>query len=272
MSKSFASIDLTIKETLEIIQCLSDKSPSRELLQKKVKEYHSREKRDGVENVLSSMKIRKIEFAQDKSRSTLDILRESWFGNTYRKHLRKYYFFRQSSQWLWRTGYPVYVNYIAMHLFNREDKRWRKLIKLNEFVKKNNLLSCQLANEVTIEVEKSKVFPVSEQYLLMPSRSKYSFPEISVAMIGKSKVYGGTNLVLLEDEVICHDLYDFHRDFTSDELHNRTRINAKASRIRWLMFDEKIEAIARAAIFTDACAANYAHWMTEVMPRIVFLL
>ena len=82
-------------------------------------------------------------------------------------------------------------------------------------------------------------------------------------------VYGGTNLVLADGGVVCHDLYDFTRDYTSEELHGRTRIDPKSARIRWLLHDEKPEPIPVAAAFVDACALNYAHWMTEVLPRIV---
>jgi capsular polysaccharide biosynthesis protein len=81
-------------------------------------------------------------------------------------------------------------------------------------------------------------------------------------------VYGGSNFVLVDDEVVCHDLYDFERDYTSEELHGRCIIGKKARRIRWLLHDEKPERTPAAAAFVDACAPNYAHWLTEVLPRI----
>jgi len=36
-----------------------------------------------------------------------------------------------------------------------------------------------------------------------------------------------------------------------------------------LLYDEGPEPIPVAATFIDACAANYAHWITEVLPRVV---
>jgi capsular polysaccharide biosynthesis protein len=39
-------------------------------------------------------------------------------------------------------------------------------------------------------------------------------------------------------------------------------------RARWLMCDDFPEVLPVAATFVDACAFNYAHWVTEVLPRV----
>ena len=57
-------------------------------------------------------------------------------------------------------------------------------------------------------------------------------PHIYVTTINDGMLYGGTNLVLTNDEVIYHDLYDFKCDYTSEELHGRTIIDIKKNRIR----------------------------------------
>lgn len=81
-------------------------------------------------------------------------------------------------------------------------------------------------------------------------------------------IFGGSNLILAGGKVVCHDLYDFERDYTSEELHGRTLIQPKSRRIRLLVHDEEPERIPAAATFVDACAPNYAHWLTEVLPRV----
>jgi capsular polysaccharide biosynthesis protein len=161
------------------------------------------------------------------------------------------------------------MNYFAIPLSNWKKKRWRPLTKLSEFTKKSGIQTHKLVDAVFVETLEPKVFPAYGQDGLVSPHGQYEFPEIFVAIIKKAMTYGGTNLVLVDGEVVCHDLYDFKRDYTSEELHGRTLIDPKSGRIRWLLHDEAPEPMPVAATFVDACAPNYAHWMTEVMPRIV---
>ena len=112
------------------------------------------------------------------------------------------------------------------------------------------------------------VIPILDQGLLQSPNDTFRFPEIYVAAINNAKIFGGTNLVLTKNGVICHDLYDFTLDYTSEELHGRILINPKSNKMRWLLHDKAPEQITVAATFVDACANNYAHWITEVLPRI----
>jgi capsular polysaccharide biosynthesis protein len=68
--------------------------------------------------------------------------------------------------------------------------------------------------------------------------------------------------------VICHDLYNFASDFTSEELHRRHNINIRKMRIEISYVDTNPVKIPTAASFVDGCAGNYAHWISEVLPRI----
>ena len=101
-----------------------------------------------------------------------------------------------------------------------------------------------------------------------PPHTEYQFPAIYIADVPDALVTGGTNLVMTDAAVICHDLYDFVNDYTSEELNGKAYIWPHHQRIAWLMHTSPVMKLARAACFTDACANNYAHWMTEVLPRI----
>ena len=189
-------------------------------------------------------------------------------GRFYASHLKQYPFVRGVVIWLWRNAYPIYVNHISIILKSRKAKRWHSLIKLGDFTKSRGLTTTQLVNAVVVETPIPKVFPESDQGYLVSPHDRYNAPPAYVATINNGMIYGGSNLILTQDGVICHDLYDFERDYTSEELHGRTLIDPKSKRIRWLLHDEAPEQIPVAASFVDACAANYAHWMTEVLPRI----
>lgn len=199
-------------------------------------------------------------------------LKATWAGRFYTVHLKRYAFIRLLTIWTWRHGYPLYVKFTYPFNIWRKSRGawgWRDLITLNNFSKTKGIPTYKLADAAFVETPQPKVYPTSEQSLLVAPHEGFEFPEIYVAPISNAMVYGGTNLILAEDEVICHDLYDFERDYTSEELNGRTLINPKSMRIRWLLHDDSPEPIPIAATFVDACALNYAHWLTEVLPRIV---
>lgn len=196
-------------------------------------------------------------------------LKESWLGSIYRNYIKPIPIFRTLSIWFWRHGYQIYVNHINSLFFNRRINRWRPLIKLNKFSEEKKISKWKLANGATVSTPKPEIFPLSESGFLVSPHEQYVYPEIFLAEIENAVIYGGSNLVLVDGRVVCHDLYDFKRDYTSEELHGRTLINSKSECIRWLLHDKTPELISEAATFVDSCATNYAHWLTEVLPRIV---
>jgi capsular polysaccharide biosynthesis protein len=169
---------------------------------------------------------------------------------------------------MWRNLYPVYVNHIAIHFRHIKARRWLHLTRLSEFAKTREIPSIQVTDAALVETPAPTVLPACDQDYLASPHDRYNFPSIYVATISHGIIYGGTNLVLTKDEVICHDLYDFERDYTSEELLGRNLLDPKKSRIRWLVHDESPVHLPAAADFVDACATNYAHWLTEVLPRI----
>jgi len=226
--------------------------------------------RDGLINPgQTTRKVRKIDSVQTNQHDILTRLRSAWLGRVYTNHLKSYTFVRCFVQWILRKGYPFYLNHLQhITLSNRKAKRWRPLTRLSGFAERQATLAYKLADSATVETPIPQVFPASDQSYLVSPHDRYTFPEIFVAIIKNGMTYGGTNLILAGGEVICHDLYDFERDFTSEELHGRELISPKSKSIRWLLHDKAPTRVPIAATFVDACACNYAHWLTEVLPRI----
>jgi capsular polysaccharide biosynthesis protein len=219
----------------------------------------------------SSTRVRRISSLPPRKQDVAARLRDTRIGRVYVNWLKKYAVFRYIVYWMWRNGYPVYMNRVNPFVSSfpvRRAKRWRPLMKLREFVKEQEAGIYKVADGVEVETPAPRVFPVSDQDYLVSPHERYKFPEIFVAAIRNGLIYGGSNLVLAGETVICHDLYNFDTDYTSEELHGRTLIDPKAKRIRWLLYDDEPERIPVAATFIDACAPNYAHWLTEVLPRL----
>lgn len=222
-----------------------------------------------VKSFQPSQKIRKLEVLPKESRDNFGRLRGSLLGQLYTSKLKNYRIIRLIVHWTWRNGYPVYVNHLASLFSGRNAIRFRPLIKLSAFVKKSGISTYKLLDTALVETPQPRVFPICDQSYLTSPHDRFRFPDIYVATMIDAIISGGTNLILSGDCVVCHDMYDFGRDSTSEELHGRTLIDPEARRIRWLLHDDEPESIPLAATFVDACASNYAHWMTEVLPRIV---
>lgn len=169
--------------------------------------------------------------------------------------------------WMWRSLYLPLASFTNL-MASRESRRWRQIIKLADYIKVMDSPTTRVFDLVRVDTPQPNVFPIEDRLYIRPPLDHYTFPPVYVAQVNDALVYGGSNLVFSRDVVICHDLYDLKKDYTSEELHGRHLIDAAKMRMRVLRVDSVPEHIDAAAVFVDACAANYAHWMTEVLPRI----
>ena len=169
-------------------------------------------------------------------------------------------------EWRRRIVYPFFRKWLS-GVFPSDAERWRPLVKLGEYANIKGIQTIKLLDGAKVCINAPDVFPRDEQSNLQAQQDCFEFPPVYVAKICKSLVYGGTNLVFVGNDVVCHDLYRFETDFTSEELHKRHLIDPNG-RLRLLCHDTEPHRIPVAATFVDACASNYAHWLTEVLPRI----
>lgn len=209
------------------------------------------------------MKLR-LKRVDHHSESALDRLKKTRFGCFYINRLKKFSFLHIPIRWLLLNIYPAYVNLAAIAV-NQSPLR---LVKLSDYAKKLQLPTTPIFDEEVVVTPPPSVFPCEDQPFLLSPHDRYLFPPVYIVELQDAFVYGGTNLVFKGDEVIYHDLYDFRRDYTAEELHLRHSINVEKMHIRLLRCCEMIEPIPIAANFLDACAENYAHWLTEVLPRV----
>lgn len=189
--------------------------------------------------------------------------RGSRLGQFYLAHLKKYALLEVLIPWIWGRLYDIY-RFGWILVFGKGLRR--PLVPMATFVTAPR--KAMLSNSEIVATPFPAVFPESDRKHLTSPHSEYEFPEIYIADVCDAMVTGGTNLILASNSVICHDLYDFAHDYTSEELHWRTYLWPNSHQLAWLMSTTPTHAFERAACFTDACAFNYAHWLTEVLPRI----
>jgi capsular polysaccharide biosynthesis protein len=212
--------------------------------------------------------LKVIEVADGNLSDLVSSIKATRFGKFYVKYLKRFVVIRRLFAY---AAYAYYagINHIANAFGrNRVSRRWRTLMPLAECVRARRLSITRLSAAATARTLAPQVFPASDRDCLSVTEPSYDFPDVYVASISQGTIYGGTNMFLAGDEVVCHDLYEFRRDLTSEELHWRCILDHDEHRIRFLMLDQTPEHISAAAVFVDACAHNYAHWLTEVLPRI----
>ena len=195
--------------------------------------------------------------------SELDKIKKSALGNIYIKFFKKNTILRMMAIYLW----PYYIKFVVF-IIKKNKYKAHRLIKLGDYIYDKKLEHIRLYGSEIIQTPKPKVYPKEKELSLIPPHDSYLFPDIYVVTLNDCFVTGGSNLIRTENETICHDLFDVPRDATSEELHGRIFINVKRKTITWLQPMHTSVHLPVAASFVDACAPNYAHWLTEVLPRI----
>jgi capsular polysaccharide biosynthesis protein len=210
------------------------------------------------------MKVINLKFQiQPKNKAKfLDIshIKKTQAYNFYLKYLKKISFIR----FFLIKAYQIFAWLIySLPSFDREKYQ---LIKLKEFVKNNALSASVLFKSSSVEYISPYVVNIDG---IDPDRfidKKQHFESVFLTQIKDAKVLGSTSLIFKNNEAICHDLYDFDLDYTSEELHYI--FNYSTSGISINLKNYNYAHIDEAAIFINALAPNYAHWMTEILPRI----
>ncbi|MCP5160072.1 MAG: glycosyltransferase family 61 protein [Hahellaceae bacterium] len=195
----------------------------------------------------------------------LSKLRSLWISKLYIRYFKKLPFMQKSAIWLWKYGYPFYLRHFKVKSMSVGAAH---LVNISRFVSSIGGESYKLISKEYVHTPFPEVFPKKDRSYLSSPHEGYEFPEVEVSLINDAVAFGGTNMVVCGSVVLCHDLFDPEKDYTSEELHGRAFIRPKGMQIDWLVDPQNIPILSRAAIFVDACAPNYAHWMTEVLPRI----
>ncbi len=195
-------------------------------------------------------------------------LKSSFFGKFYTRHVRKYAWMRKIVVEIIDAYIYVVKRIRAYFLLLLSPSRRFKLVKLGEYASVSNTPVVEFLG-ATDEQPLSPILVLPERLKFLGSLIKqFKFPSIYIAEIENAKVYGGSNFIFVKDSVIIHDLYDLERDYTSEEEHGRHILNKSKSVLHCAIHDPTPIKLNSAATFLDSCAPNYAHWLTEVLPRI----
>lgn len=142
------------------------------------------------------------------------------------------------------------------------------LVKISSFVVSAGIQKKILFPAEKLTITRPHVYPFEYQNKLEIGERDKDFPEILLATIPNAEILGGSNVVFSGHTAISHDLFDIRKDYTSEELHRRYLLSPSLKFLIRNFSGIRRRTFQQAACFTDACSGNYAHWLTEVLPRI----
>ena len=202
----------------------------------------------------------------------LATIKNTWLAKLYLSTLRRHPCVKALDIFIWQWGAAKCLlfihNLLSLRLTLRKYPYGSLLTSFSE-----SSDSCLISREMIVEAQRTqgeapKIYSDRSYTISQPFMLEYLFPPIHVNVVGEAWVYGGSNLIFTTQSVFSHDLYDFSLDYTSEELHGRHYYKKEKSSIYVILQDPTPLTIPFAAACLDACAQNYAHFLTEVLPRI----
>lgn len=181
----------------------------------------------------------------------------------YRNHLKKYSFVRAGFYFFLKVYFFMREQILYFSCKNKA-QTLTNLKSYSAYPRSLQIRSLKPAQDYIIP--QSEVISEKGDYFLHDKEIK--FPEIYVSSLKQAAVQGKSNIVYSLDTYIMHDLIHIEDDLTPEELHRKLYIYPKKSKCLDINVSSEYMRISEAAVFTDGCAANYAHFITEVLPRI----
>ena len=181
-------------------------------------------------------------------------------GRIYQRYLKRYSLVRTFVIWTWTTFLPIGL--LIYGRFKFLQYKSLPLKKLSEYLPHRRVVFPRQL----VQTPLPDVF--SKKKNVLNSQTEFEFPEVYITTINNCIVTGASNFLDVDEGIICHDLFRCSHDYTSEELHGRFIINSRKSLITKTSKIKVENEIQDGAVFTDAVSGNYAHFLTEVLPRI----
>lgn len=112
-------------------------------------------------------------------------------------------------------------------------------------------------------------FPAPEPGFYDLGPLHYDFPAVTLTTLRDVAVRGRSNILTVTEGILRHDLINQAAEVTPEEFYQRLSVTPDGGSAAWISTDPfNVDYLPEAAAFTDGVAFNYAHWLTEVLPRI----
>jgi capsular polysaccharide biosynthesis protein len=147
----------------------------------------------------------------------------------------------------------------------------KRIIKLKDYCVSVRSSVVTIFDKIKVKTFPPEISPSQKAKILVSPHNYYTFPKVYLAQVYNAIIVSETNFVILKDKVICHDLYNFEKDYTREEktrFHRYIYNKKRSAKIYSKLYHGSAINIPEAATFLDSLSHNYSHWLTEVLPRI----
>lgn len=134
-------------------------------------------------------------------------------------------------------------------------------------------VSENLLLESAVKLKKINVHPKEMSFYVNENITPECFPAVNLYKVENATTFGGSSIAFangVNNYAIIHDLYNYKRDLFYEESRNYLAI-AKSGNLTSFLSPACLE-LESAVSFLDGASGNYAHWITEVLPRIYLFI
>lgn len=187
----------------------------------------------------------------------------------YRTYLARYWVFRQLKNLLLLIYFRFPGVFTRFSQLLRRIRTYR-LITMQDFVAQQGIKPVLIAPPGRIEIPGPRFIGHYPVELHGGETVVLDMPAIEVAEIPGAAVMGGTNLILCGKSAIHPDLFVPSRDMIPAEIFGVATMDFGRDEIS-LRIPRRVKRTKRAISLLGQCTGNYAHWLTETLPKLLIV-
>lgn len=195
------------------------------------------------------------------------------YRQIYRKYLDKYWLFRLVKKAILAMRWNCYsfiISYYYLLIRSINTKKY-DLVGLREYLLQNNCKKIHIEQGGEYFVNPPKF---SNNVFFTEDKSasiKLVSPAICVYFINDAEVMAGTNFIFKSNLVIHPDEFVPEIEVCPSETAKICSISPDYTGINFSSLHKAVEIKQLSASLLGQCAGNYAHWLTEVLPKLAVL-
>ena len=147
-------------------------------------------------------------------------------------------------------------------------KRYSMLSR-SAFIESNKAACIPISPGGLLEIDGPRFIGAYDFIPIGDARVNLEQPKLDVMRYQDGIVMGGTNFIITDGCVIHPDQYIPVRDVCPAELSGIAKLNLNANTIS--LHASEARHIKKAVSLLGSCTGNYAHWLTETLPKLLII-
>ncbi|MEW6639751.1 MAG: glycosyltransferase 61 family protein [Pseudomonadota bacterium] len=186
----------------------------------------------------------------------------------YRKYLAQYFVFRLGRE----IGLAVYRAFFRLgcRLRHGDAIATYTFVSFSEFRRRTDPKTSFIAPAAHLVLPPPHIIGAPSAALAMAAPIEIDVPEARIIEITDATVVGGTSFVLAQGCAVHPDLLAPKTEESPAEIRGFIKVDSARARMT-AYFGEVVQTLPRAINLLGQSAGNYAHWMTEIAPRLAIL-